>query len=143
MVVENWDTRLVEYALSVVGEDFEWGRTDCATITREALTLVFGEDPWDGHARRWTTKVGAVRAGRAATILDVLRGSGAIQVGEHFGTSGDVALGCHFGAHGLPMLSILLPGRKVLTSTPESGVVILDKLDMDQGTVFWRYPGLG
>lgn len=44
------------WALAVRGEEYEWGRTDCAALSRMALQIQFGEDilpevPWWTSAR--------------------------------------------------------------------------------------------
>jgi len=50
----NWRSRLIDWGLSLQGQPFAWGKTDCATLAREALRQCFGRDvaPYLGE---WTT----------------------------------------------------------------------------------------
>ncbi len=59
--IENWDSALVRYAETVLGEAFKWGRTDCAAVVRNGLNEILGLDPWKGHVEVWRSKVKALR----------------------------------------------------------------------------------
>jgi hypothetical protein len=137
--VENWDRRLVEFVRLMNGQPFEWGRTDCATLVRRGLKTEFGEDVWKGHVGTWKTKRGALGVSGRTDYEDALRASGATEVGIHYAWSGDVALASREDDHGMFSTGLLVPTRKVLTSTPETGVVLLDKLQLQPGTKFFRY----
>ncbi len=137
--IPNWDGWLVKFADEANGRAFEWGQTDCGTLTRRALTQMLGTNPWDGHLSSWKTKRGAARILKGVNAEDALRASGAVEVPYLFGHSGDVGVGPATDAHGLPALSIMLPGRKALVSTAELGVLILDRLDLPRETRFFRY----
>lgn len=137
--VDNWDRRLVEFAATVVGRPFKWGQTDCASIVRRGLTQVFSQDVWKGHVGEWKTKRGALGVSGRTEPQEALRASGAVEVGKHYAWSGDVALGDSVDDHGMLQVALLLPTRKAMTSTPENGVVIVDKLKLAEGTTFWRY----
>lgn len=141
MRVENWDTELVMFAREVCGAPFEWGTTDCATIMRRGLIATLGTDPLKGRLGSWTTRAGALRAFNriAFSPAITLSDSGARTVGEKFAWSGDVAVGEALDDNRLPAIALLLPGRKALVSTPELGVIIVDRLSLTQGTTFWRY----
>lgn len=101
--------------------------------------MILGTDPWRGLIKKWVNKTGALRAARSVSPEDALRVSGAVEVGKQTGTSGDVALGAERDTHGLPAIALLLPTRKALVSTPSTGVVIVDKLNLPDGTRFFRY----
>ena len=137
----NWDSHLVDFARGVVGEDFEWGTTDCASLVRRGLVSILGEDVWREYVRVWKTRRGAWRASQKMEPEHVLKSSGAVEVGTKSAWSGDVALGKSLDDHNMVQLSLLLPARKALTSTPDRGVVIVDKLSLTEGTRFWRYGG--
>ena len=140
MKIENWDVWLVAFANAAWGQRFVWGRTDCATLTRRGLATILGNDPWKGHVRSCRSKRAALEIMKSLEEPEnVLSATGAVEVGHHFGTSGDVALGPVLDDHGLVALSIMLPGRKVLVSTKEFGVLVLDKLNLPEGTRFFRY----
>ena len=137
--VENWDSCLVRLARAVEGQPFEWGRTDCATLARRGLTTIYGRDVWAGHVGTWKTRRGALGSAGRTDPENALRASGAVPVPPNYAWSGDVALGASLDAHGMPRVSLLLPNRKALTSTPDRGVVVVDKLSLTEGTEFWSY----
>lgn len=136
----NWDTHLVSFARDVVGREFEWGVTDCATLVRRGLIEMLGRDVLKGHHRVWKTRRGALMASRVKP-QDALKASGAERVGNKFAWSGDVAVGRRVDDHGMIRVALLLPTRKALTSTPDLGVIIVDRLSLTKGTRFWRYGG--
>lgn len=138
--VPNWDTALVEFALEVDGEPFEWGRTDCVSIVRLALSRMYGgTDPLDGHIGSWTTKRGALRVSKNTDALDALKRAGFVEVAPVYATTGDVALGATADACGAPAVSIVLPMRMMLVSTPEHGVRMVHRDDINPGTRYWRH----
>lgn len=141
MRVENWDTWLVQFANEMRDREFVWGETDCVTIMRGGLKAILGRDPLKGKLQSWKSQIGALRAFKriafSPTIL--LADTGAVRVLPNFASSGDVAIGPETDKNNLPSISLLLPGRKALVSTPETGVIIIDKLALTTGTEFWRY----
>lgn len=137
--VANWDRRLVEFANEVRDQPFEWGQTDCASLVRRGLQAVFGEDVWKGHVGEWKTKRGALTVSGKTDYEDALLASGAVEMGFHYAWAGDVALGVKEDQHGMIPIALLVPTRKVITSTPRTGVVIVDKLMLEEGTRFFRY----
>ena len=137
--VANWDRRLVEFAAVVVGQPFEWGQTDCVSLVRRGLQLMFNEDVWKGHVGEWKTKRGAITVSGKTDYEDALLTSGGVEVGYHYASSGDVALGPNEDEHGMLQMALLVPTRKVITATPEVGVALVDKLRLEEGTRFYRY----
>jgi hypothetical protein len=137
--VTSWDVRLVQFAREVVGASFVWGDTDCATLMRRAQSVLLGSDPFKGRVGNWTTKRGALRVVKNLDVLKALRTSGGVEVGERYATAGDVMLGAGVDARGLAQLATVLPVGKVLASTPETGVVIVRRKDLEPGARFWRY----
>ena len=137
----NWDVHLVDFAGSVVGQDHEWGTTDCASLVRRGLIAMMGKDVLKKHVGIWKTRRGALVASKKIDPADVLEASGAVEVGVRFAWAGDVAVGGSVDDHGMVQLALLLPSRKVLTSTPDRGVFIIDRLGLAEGTRFWRHGG--
>ncbi len=139
--VDNWDSRLVEFALDMEGRKFQWGRTDCVTLTRRGLNALYGRDPWKRSVPTWKGKVSALKMSQefeGAKAADFLATS-AEEIASPFATSGAIALAPTRDEHGLPGMSILLPGRKVLISTPQTDALIIDKLLLPEGTRFFTY----
>lgn len=137
--IHNWDVSLVRFAQLVEGDVFEWGRTDCASVVRQALMQILGVDPWKGCLGTWKTKTGALRVFKRTEPQDVLESTGAVRVGTLFATAGDVALGRGVDARGLLGLAMVLPSNKVLTSTPEKGVYIVGGRGFGTDVRFFRY----
>jgi hypothetical protein len=137
--IANWDRWLVEFARAEDRLPFEWGSTDCVSLVRRGLQTVFDVDVWDGHVGKYKTKRGAVTVAGKTDYEAALLASGAVEVGYHFGTAGDVALSPKEDEHGMLSMAMLVPSRKALTSTPTEGVVIVDKLRLEEGTRFFRY----
>ena len=139
--VHNWDSRLVEFAMTMKGRKFQWGRTDCVALTRKGLIALYGRDPWKRSVPTWKGKVGALRMSvefegpKAADFL----GTEAEELTPAFATSGTIALAPTRDEHGLPGLSILLPGQKVLISTPQTDVMIIDRFALPTGSRFYTY----
>ncbi len=137
--VANWDRRLVEFVKEVRGTPFKWGQTDCASLVRRGLQLMFDEDVWKGHVNRWKTLKGAAKVSGTTDYEVALLASGAVEVGYHYASSGDVALGPQEDEHGMLQMALLVPTRKAMTATPLVGVEIVDKLMLEDGTLFFRY----
>ena len=90
----NWHVNLGELANDLIGEPFEWGKTDCVSIARAALVAQFGEDPCVPYVNvTYTTKTGATRAfnkiGNYASILEKI---GAREIAPHNVRDGDIAV---------------------------------------------------
>jgi len=137
----NWDVHLVGFANEVVGQGHEWGTTDCASLVRRGLITMMGKDVLKKHVGIWKTRRGALVASKKIDPADVLEASGAVEVGIRFAWAGDVAVGGNVDDHGMVQLALLLPSRKALTSTPDEGVFVFDRLGLSEGTRFWRYVG--
>ncbi len=136
--VANWDTRLVQFARTHLGRDFRWGATDCVTLTRRAVGVILGFDPFGDDLPKIRSKKTALKL-KGLDAVECVLSSGAVEQGWHFGWSGDVAVGPGVDAHGLPAVSVLLPQRRALVSTAEKGVIVVDKLDLPKGTRFFRH----
>ncbi len=139
MRLENWDNRLVKFVVDHNGLEYEWGETDCAQLVRSALYAMYGRDLWHDHVGTWTTKTGAIRVLNKLDVEDILEKTGAFRITRPFSTSGDIAFNPPTNDHDIISLSILVPTRKALMSTPEEGVHYIDALLLPQSTRYWRY----
>lgn len=139
MRLPNWDVLLVAFAEEWRGQEFAWGKTDCGIMVRAGLRSMLGKDPWGRKVGKWTSKRGALLRSGQISYEDALCATGAVEVGSGFATAGDVAMGADRDPHGMVALSLLVPTRKALISTVETGVALVDKLQLDDGVRFWRY----
>jgi hypothetical protein len=88
--VLDWRLRLLTWAESVRGLPFEWGRTDCAALTRAALTMCFGRDVAPEVPMWRTAQQAAVVLARYGGVPGVLEGLGATRHTLMFARAGDV-----------------------------------------------------
>lgn len=140
--VRNWDVALALRARQLVGLPFEWGRTDCGTLCREALDALYG----DGTAEAllgppWTS----LRAARAASerineFLSGLRAGGATSVGRTYASAGDIVIRDGTDADELPRLAVVV-GPRVLHATRELGVLLGPVGALVDDDVVLRLPG--
>lgn len=137
--IENWDSFLVEYANNMVGKEFVWGKTDCATLARRGLMVILGRNPWRGHIKVWRSKAAALRASKTVDPIAIFNDSGAREIDRGFISAGDIAIGPEIDSHGMFRFSLLVPTRKALSSWTEQGVILIDHLHLPIGTRFWRY----
>lgn len=108
---------LVEWAERMAGLPFEWGHTDCATLTIRGLELLTGRAFPDVYV--WSSEAQAHAVAERELPSRVLRAFGLDDVDAGFQRTGDVILVprepwvecCH-----------LCLGRYSLTSDPERGV---------------------
>lgn len=118
--VMNWDIALFDWARSVCGEPYVWGRTDCASLVREAHRLMYGEGRFD--VGEWTSKTGALRVSkRVGGVVGALEAAGAEDVHPGKAQQGDVLVRAAEDADGHPVCGVLI-ARRVLSSDPERGV---------------------
>lgn len=137
--LRNWDVELMLWARTVVGRPFEWGATDCGSLARGALEVMYGPEtvaelvgaPWaDGSAAReaW------------AALADVAAVFGAQEVERPYMQTGDLVIfpeGAEEDPE-LPRLAVSL-GDRLLVSSVRDGVEITPVGRLHDGTV-WRFP---
>lgn len=88
--VADWDAKLLTWAESVQGMPFIWGRTDCGTLARAALTLLFGRDiaPDVPFHRNEKQAIEVVR--KYGGVIPVLEQLGAQKMTLPFARGGDI-----------------------------------------------------
>lgn len=136
--VPNWDVALVRWAAGMLGRPYAWGSTDCGSLVRGAVEVMYGTDPlppglaWDGPR----TAAEALRATGGLTAL--LGDLGARSVALRAIQTGDVLVRPLDDDHPA-RLGVAVAGM-VLLSDPESGVraAPLKRLAPDSGA--WRLP---
>ena len=135
--IERWDSELTYFAERVRRDDYAWGQTDCASIVRRGLMLLYGKDIWKGAVPSYRSIKGAVRVAGSHDIIEVLEGTGAKEIQPGFATAGDVAV-LSDPEYPLPRVALLIMGRKALVSDPDKGVSIIDHLLLNDPR-FFRY----
>lgn len=127
MRVERWDVVLLEFADAVIKEEYEWGTSDCVSVTRRALSAILGRDPWKDHIGTWKTMRGALKVVKKIDPAEVLLASGAVEVGYNFASAGDVALlPDEDDGYPFPHIALVLHRGKHLVAHPDNGIRIID-----------------
>jgi hypothetical protein len=138
--IRNWDLALHRWATAQAGRAFDWGQTDCATLTLRALSVMYVKpllvlDPV------WESSAGALRiiGERPGIIVNILRGQLKAQpILPAFTSIGDILL---LPGAPLPHLYVHL-GRYVLATDPVRGVHLGPAAELlaTQGLSCWRIP---
>ena len=70
--VPNWSQKLVAFAIEQRELAFEWGRSDCGSLVRRGLELVFGEPVLElaGYASELEAERTMKQLGEAATFFE-------------------------------------------------------------------------
>jgi len=142
----SWRSALLTWAMALPGKPFVWGQTDCASLAREAITLLFGPTAMT-FLPQWTSEDGA-RAVLASYPPDVVLGTrfGAPYVTPRFARAGDIIVARDaeepVGGH---YLTVVIDGRIGLTSGPR-GVMLIDISQLPEDSraySLWEIPADG
>jgi len=136
---DDWEFRLVSYVRSQAGRPFRWGITDCYTLARSALCVIYDEPilPSVLYRRHAAATHAAKSFHDLPGALEVL---GAACVGLTFAQAGDLLLLPGDDGWGLPRFGVMADGRgHVLTSGVAEGVTIVDAGTIPPGTTAWRW----
>ena len=136
----DWHFRLVAYAQANRGRPFRWGTTDCYSIVRGALDVVYDADVLP--AAIYSRQAAALRVAQSfKDIPGALEELGAQPVAMPFAQAGDLLLIPGKDELGLPRFGVIADGRgHVLTSDVADGVVVVDATEIPAESVAWRWP---
>lgn len=137
--IRNYEIELVKFANNIVGKEYEWGSTDCGSIVLSGLEIILNDFSRLSKLPRWFSMQEALHQYKHVDINNILENTGAFGVDRSFIGAGDVAVSPNKVDGGIPSLSLVLPLRKILVSTPETGVMISHFNELDENTRFWRY----
>jgi len=133
-----WSVALVRWASELRGEPYEWGRTDCGSLAREAIGIVTGSDPFP-ETPAWTSPEAAKASLKAlGGFQAAMEGLGAREVALAYAQSGDVARTPPTEEHPAH-LAVIVAGRALVT-TEEAGVHLVELSQLPERTVLWRLP---
>lgn len=142
--VHNWDIALAEYAAALLGQPYEWGRTDCVSCWRGGQAAMRGCEPADicPEIGTWTAPAAAGRA-RARWLHPEadLTLVGLQRVAPTHLQSGDLLLVT--GPDDEYPQAYLVIGGMVLAATPDAGVTSQPLASVLGGDVLaagWRLP---
>lgn len=110
---------VIGWSRTVVGQPFEWGRTDCAMLTLVALDLLTGRDYASAYRGLWGSQAEALAHFALETPSAVLQGFGAEEVPAAYAVLGDVLT---VPADPWPETLHFVLGRHCLSSSQNRGV---------------------
>lgn len=137
--VRNWDVELVLWARRIIGAPFEWGRTDCGTLCRTAVDVLYGRGTAAlALGRPWQTLRGARGAwGRLGGEWPSRLGARAVPA--RFASGGDIVVSGGADDDGLPQLAVVL-GPQVLVVDRDMGVYASPVRASQAEASIWRLP---
>lgn len=135
----NWSDDLVRWARDEIGKPYVWGETDCGSLLRRGLAIVYGQEI--GEVPAYDSLSSAYRVSEAiGGLRAVLHRLGAEPIGLKFATTGDVILSDDWPAEDHPLDSgCLCLGPTILTGDPVVGVVVVDR-PREGAFEAWRLP---
>mgnify|MGYP001566444653 FL=1 len=120
MKVDNYDYKLIEWVNTQLGKPYVWGVTDCGSLVRQGLNIVYGKDKFN-DIPTWNTeemcrKIWDDLGGVDKAFLDF----GAKKIKGTFAQTGDIIVITANSAAGLIINS------KILFSSIEKGIIFRD-----------------
>lgn len=46
VMIDNYNTKLIEWVNTQIGKSYTWGETDCGTLVRKGLAIILNRDPF-------------------------------------------------------------------------------------------------
>lgn len=119
MKVDNYDYKLIEWVNTQLGKPYIWGKTDCGSLVRKGLNIVFGKDKfndipsWDSEeiCRKIWDDLGGVD--------NAFLSLGARKIKGTFAQTGDIAV-LEIGK--LLTAAMVIGSGKLLFSSTDKGV---------------------
>ena len=120
--LSDWETRLIDFAQSVLGEPFVLGKTNCSILCARAIDAMTGSNHWKTFAEVATTdKAELAEASKHRTKAE-FEAAGFSKVRKNFEQPGDVLIGWK---EPFERTGVALGSGRVLTSSRQKGVVIV------------------
>ena len=123
MKVYNYDYKLIEWVNTQLRKPYIWGETDCGSLVRKGLNIIYGKDKFN-DMQSWDTeeicrKIWNDLGGVDKAFLDF----GAKKIKGTFAQTGDVAV---LEVGKLLTVSIAIGTGKLLFSSTDKGVETRD-----------------
>jgi len=135
--VRNWNVILADWAQAQIGLAFAWGETDCGTLVRNGLELVFGQPVLEGvpaYSSEAEAALAMQELGSAGAYFESL---GLELVDAPRGRSSDIVVR-RGRDDNIPRLGLLVSPTAVLTSDPVSGPHAISHLELRKRVRFYR-----
>ena len=122
--IPNWDVALHRWASSIAGQPYVWGRTDCGTLVRDALSVMYGADLLEAFDRYDTLRDARRVHAESGGVEVALRLIEAIDIAPPFAQSGDFSI--DDSGPSFPAAAVVV-GRSLLWSDAQQGVRLTPK----------------
>lgn len=122
MKIDNYDYKLIEWVNTQLGKPYIWGETDCGSLVRKGLNIIYGKDKFN-DIPSWDTeeicrKIWDDLGGADKAFLDF----GAKKIKGTFAQTGDVAV----LEVGKLLTAAMVIGGKLLFSSTDKGIETRD-----------------
>ena len=137
--IRNWDNAVVKWATTQRGRPFVWGQTDCVSLYRNALQVMYGEPIGPGLTYHSLPSALAASA-ECGGIRKVLLELGAVPLeSAAYANTGDVLIdvlrdGDAFEST-LPVIT-----DKIMFADPEGVIVLVPLRDAPRDVTAYRMP---
>ena len=135
--VRNWNVALADWAQAQIGQPFAWGETDCGTLVRKGLELVFGQPVLEGvpaYSSETEAALAMQELGSAGAYFERL---GLELVDAPRGRSSDIVVRPGRDDN-IPRLGLLVSPTAVLTSDPVYGPHAISHRELRKRARFYR-----
>ena len=135
--VTGWRSQLLAWGNAQRYRKFAWGETDCASLVREGLSVVFGHPVIVlNYATRSEAKSTMIDVVKTASSYLEQHGASRIAVSEIEGGEVVVMPGL---INKMPRLAFAIDHDVLLTSTPHSGPVWMSRGDLSLHALVYRF----
>jgi len=135
--VPNWQRELLLWGERQRRMKWAWGETDCGTLLREGLEIVFGHPLMSiDYASREEARAWMIEMGTSASKY--FEGCGALRQPLDELRGGDVVVRPGT-ANGMPRLALALDDEVLLTSDPVQGPHWIGVSDLRRRAVVYRF----
>ena len=135
--IRNWNVEIADWAQTQIGQPFVWGKTDCGTLVREGLELVFGQPVLEGvpsYSSETEAALAMQELGSAGSYFESL---GLELVNAPRGRISDVVVRPGRDDN-IPRLGLFVSPTAVLTSDPVHGPHAVAHLELRKRARFYR-----
>lgn len=117
----NKKNNLVRWAASQLGRKFEWGVSDCASLTSEGFKILYGDEPFP-YLEKWKSKEEALKlynkVGKPSEILKL--DPNFVEIKKNYCQTGDIVI---LDTNPLQLTSIIIENG-ILIFEEEKGVIL-------------------
>jgi hypothetical protein len=137
---QNWDIALLDWALGWPGQRPRWGVSDCTSLIRDGLAVIYGRELWPSIPRPTSARDARNILSEHGPVEAAFVARGAQPVPADYAQTGDVWWDS--AAHGRLGGGGIAVGPDLATGLDEQGAIMLVPImAIDASAVqWWRFP---